>query len=300
MDLIATAERLPGRGESVSGGRFSMGAGGKAGNQAALFSALGFRSHLIARLGDDLFGRHLLDSLQSNGVDTRFIAIDHEAATGASTILAAEGDYSSIIAPGAASFLNERDVNRVFSAIQPPLALLVQFELPIPITLFSANLAKDHGVPVVLNASPVPNALGTEILELLHLTSILFMNRVEANRLLALTVPKTDAGELAELLHERYGIETVVVTAGSEGSAGFTRESGIVWIAAFPATVVDTVGAGDAFLTATTAALIDGLTLAQAMRRGAAAGAMLVARAGTTGNLPSTVDIDRFLAEVSA
>ena len=297
MDLIATAVRFPLRGESVSGGLFSMGAGGKAGNQASLISSLGFRTCVIARLGDDLFGKQLLHSLQQRGVETRFVAIDPEHATGASTILAAEGDYSSIISPGAASFLNQGDVQLAFGAIQPPLALLVQLELPIPITLFAAKVAKSAGTPVILNASPVPDAIGNEIGDLLRLTSILFVNRVEANRLLGSSVGIVDAGELASQLSAGFGIETVIVTAGSEESAGISPELGIVRVGAFPASVVDTVGAGDALLSATTAGLVSGLSLSSAMRRGAAAGAMLVSREGASGKLPTSSDIDDFLAK---
>ena len=58
MDLIATADRLPDHGESVSGGVFTMAPGGKAGNQACQFALAGASVQILTRLGDDIFGRH--------------------------------------------------------------------------------------------------------------------------------------------------------------------------------------------------------------------------------------------------
>ena len=101
MDLIASAARMPGRGESVGEGVFAMSAGGKAGNQACQFVLAGAYAHVITRLGKDAFGETLLDDLTRRGVDTVLVAQDPTTPTGASTVFAVEGDYSSIIAPGA-------------------------------------------------------------------------------------------------------------------------------------------------------------------------------------------------------
>ena len=117
MDLIATAERLPAPGESVTGGTFAMAPGGKAGNQACQLALAGADTAIVTRLGDDAFGAQLTAALEARGVDTSHVSIDKEAATGASTVLAAEGDYASIIAPGAAGRLSHEDVERARAAI---------------------------------------------------------------------------------------------------------------------------------------------------------------------------------------
>ncbi|MCC6793048.1 MAG: ribokinase, partial [Thermomicrobiales bacterium] len=112
IDLIASAERLPGPGESVSGGTFSISPGGKAGNQAIQLARCGMRTLLLSCLGDDLFGRELLRALQTAGVDLSLIHIDHATATGASVVMTSLVDYASIIAPGAAARLSPFDVDR--------------------------------------------------------------------------------------------------------------------------------------------------------------------------------------------
>src|SRR5215204_1805954 len=87
MDLVAIADRLPGRGESLIGHAFAGRPGGKAGNQAAQVAANGCRACLVSRLGDDHFGRELLEKLASKGVDTSYVAIDGSTQTGASPLL---------------------------------------------------------------------------------------------------------------------------------------------------------------------------------------------------------------------
>ena len=56
MDVVATADRLPGKGESVVGHRVSLSPGGKAGNQAAQAALNGARTFLVGRVGLDVFG----------------------------------------------------------------------------------------------------------------------------------------------------------------------------------------------------------------------------------------------------
>ena len=296
MDLIATAARLPGRGESVAGGLFTMAPGGKGGNQACQFALAGARVHMLARLGDDLFGRQLLAGLQARGVDTTYVAIDYEFSTGASTVLAAEGDYSSIIAPGAAARLSVDDVDCARPAIQRASALVVQLELPVAVSNYAAGIAAGMGKQVIFNASPAPQMWSTVPDSLWRATSVLIINSVEAGSLLGRSIsPVQAAGALADLA-ARFGIQTIVITFGAAGSAAWSAGE-VVQQAAFPAVVADTVGAGDAFLGVFSLALLEGLPVVAALRRAAAAGALAVTRRGGYDALPQRTDIDNFLSQ---
>ena len=296
MDLIATAARLPGRGESVAGGLFTMAPGGKGGNQACQFALAGARVHMLARLGDDLFGGQLLAGLQARGVDTTYVAIDYEFSTGASTVLAAEGDYSSIIAPGAAARLSVDDVDCARPAIQRASALVVQLELPVAVSNYAAGIAAGMGKQVIFNASPAPQMWSTVPDSLWRATSVLIINSVEAGSLLGRSIPPAQAaGALADLA-ARFGIQTIVITFGAAGSAAGSAGE-VVQQAAFPAVVADTVGAGDAFLGVFSLALLEGLPVVAALRRAAAAGALAVTRRGGYDALPQRTFIDNFLAQ---
>jgi ribokinase len=295
MDLIATADRLPGRGESVTGGTFVQAPGGKGGNQAVQMALAGARVAMLTRLGDDAFGHALLDGLKAKGVDVGLVAIDRDAPTGASTVLAAEGDYSSIIAPGAAARLSDGDIDRAADAVAAADGVAVQLELPARLSARLAAIASAKGKAVILNASPAPAAWTGVPEDLWQATTMLVVNRVEAGRLLGRTVGTGDAGRAASDLAERSGAATVVVTMGPQGSAAFHKGT-VHAQPAFASEVVDAVGAGDAFLGVFAVAMLEGRPVGEALRRAAAAGAIAVSRSGVYEALPTAAEVDRFLA----
>ena len=61
MDLVAFTSRLPGPGETVVGTRFLSYPGGKGANQAVAAARMGARVRMVGRVGDDYFGRRLLE-----------------------------------------------------------------------------------------------------------------------------------------------------------------------------------------------------------------------------------------------
>jgi len=294
MDLIATAARLPGRGESVSGGAFAMAPGGKAGNQACQCVLAGADTSIITRLGDDAFGRDLRDALAGRGVDTSLIATDPEAPTGASTVLAAEGDYQSIIAPGAAGRLSAADIEAARAAIEDADALLLQLEIAPEISALAAAIATKAGRMVVLNASPAPEGWETIPEPLRKAVTMLVVNRVEARRLSG-GVDARGADTTAAEVARRTGAATVLLTLGAEGVVGYA-DGATVRQSPFPAEVVDTVGAGDAFLGTAVVAMLEGRPFAEALRRGAAAGAIAVSTRGVYEALPGREAVNAFLA----
>lgn len=297
MDLIATAARLPGRGESVAGGTFAMAPGGKAGNQACQCALAGAVTTILARLGDDAFGWTLRTALAERNVDVSLVATDTQAATGASTVLAGEGDYQSIIAPGAAGRLSDADVEQARPAIASAGALMLQLEIDPAISAAAAAIAASAGSMVVLNASPAPEGWDAIPPALRQATTVLVVNRVEAGRLLG--DPDVSAEDAPSALAARTGIATVVVTLGSAGVVGLS-DGEVVRQPAFPGEVVDAVGAGDAFLGTFVVTRLEGRSFAEALRRGAAAGAIAVSRRGVYEALPTASAVDAFLARSSA
>src|SRR5215208_3881060 len=107
MDVVATAGRLPAAGESVVGHRVALTPGGKAGNQAAQAALNGARTFLVGRIGRDVFGDQLRAALARTGVDTTYLRVDSQDATGVSPVLSgADGEYASIIVPAAGQRLD--------------------------------------------------------------------------------------------------------------------------------------------------------------------------------------------------
>src|SRR5215213_2203598 len=153
MDVVATADRLPGKGESVVGHRVTLSPGGKAGNQAAQAALNDARAFFVGRIGRDIFGDQLRAALAGTGVETTYLTVDPQEATGVSPVLTgADGEYASIIVPGAGQRLEPEDVAAAKDAFAQSAVLLLQLEIPARISAHAARLARSLGCRVLFNA----------------------------------------------------------------------------------------------------------------------------------------------------
>ncbi|WP_211160895.1 ribokinase [Microcella alkalica] len=276
-DSTVTVERHPRPGETVMGGDVVVGTGGKGANQALAAAREGARPVFVGAVGADAGGTELLAALDGGGVDTALVERRDDAPTGVALItLDRDGENSIVVAPGANGRLAPE---RVTAAIAPLLdagtVLLAQLEVPLPAVEAAAAAVAAAGGRVVLNLSPsrpVPDAL-------LAVCDPLVVNESEASDLTGTVVADASSAAAAALaLLERC--RSAVVTLGGEGAVLARRaEGGAAESAAVPAPrvpVVDTTGAGDAFVGAVAAELHRGGDLVTAVERGVAAGSAAV------------------------
>ncbi|MEA2525201.1 MAG: ribokinase [Thermomicrobiales bacterium] len=296
MDLIAVADRLPARGESLTGHLFGMHPGGKGGNQAAQVALNDVPTFIVSRLGDDLFGRELRARLAAKGVDTSFVVTDTTTATGASPLLVGgDGEYASIIVPGASALLSKADVDAARPMIARSAAVMLQLEIPSNVTAYAARTARDLGAQVVFNPSPAPSSAAVLPDDLWECVDVLVVNELEAARIGGTDLETRRTGaEGAEALRTRFSIPVVVKTMGAEGAVA-VGPNGVIEAPAWPVNVVDTVGAGDAFVGTLVSELVRGLPLVDALHHATAAGALAVTRSGAFDALPSRPELLTFI-----
>jgi ribokinase len=133
--------------------------------------------------------------------------------------------------------------------------------------------------------------------DVLDLTDVLIVNRHEAAVIVGMPVPdRTAAVAAARQLAARHAIGAVVVTCGADGAV-LVRDGTVVEQDAVPVAVVDTVGAGDAFLGALVASWMQGQDDQQALRRAAAAGAAAASGTGAFTALPDRAAIEALMSE---
>lgn len=282
VDLVSRIPRPPARGETLLASGFDMGPGGKGSNAAIACARQGARVALVARIGDDDFGRMGLALWAGEGIGARHVQIAPGERSGVAQILIyPDGDNSIAVAPGASAGLDARQVESAAPVIAAARVVVASCEVPLEATLAAFRLARAHGVRTLLNpapASPLPD-------ELLALTDVLTPNETE---LLALAGPAhTTADEAAaELL--RRGVGAVIATLGSAGCrlwrAGGAGHAVPGWRME---AVVDTVGAGDTFTGSLAAALARGEALEAGMACANAAAALSVTGRGAIGGMPS-------------
>jgi ribokinase len=294
-DLIASASTMPALGSSVIGDRFTLAPGGKAGNQAAQLAKLDVPTVLVSRIGTDSLGNVIAGHLAAVGVDLSCLARPEEVATGASTVFAVGGEYASIIVPGAAAGLTDNDLATAESAFLRSRFVLTQLELGSALAMAVLSRAKALGATTVLNASPIVGVHFDDLASMLELVDVLVVNRHEAAVLIEAPIAgRADAKIAAVQLNERFGPNVTVITCGADGNV-LARERVVIEQSAWPVEVVDTVGAGDAFLGALIAAWQQGDDDRAALSSGAAAGALAASGSGAFTSLPNRSELNDYL-----
>ncbi len=313
-DLVTYVDRLPERGETITGGRFSVFAGGKGANQAIAASRAGSDVVMFGAVGDDSYGRERLRDLERDGVDISGVVIKDRVHSGiAQIIVDSSGENIIAVAPGANFEFSPSDV-RLSKADSPVGAgngtgfdvALFQNELKQTVTEELIRSVHSLGFCIVWNIAPAfVNPPSEETLKCVH---YLVCNEVELGGLLAILLGKGNEGFLVEQegieldkvkksareLLER-GVKNVVVTLGSKGSVLVNSDGSSIYQEAYKVTPVDTVGAGDCFVGVFAASLAAGSTPEEALKYSSGAAALSVTREGAQASMPTLDEINNFL-----
>ena len=287
-DLVVRSRVLPGPGETVLGESFFKAGGGKGANQAVAAARAGAAVTFVGRVGQDDFGREARETFAKEGIDATWVTTDPGRPTGVALIVVdAEGQNSIAVAPGANGAITPQHIYSAVDAFSATDVCLVQLEIPLPAVSRAAQLAADHGVPVVLNPAPACELPP----DLLKRTAVIVPNESETEYLTGIR-PDSDASAAeaaARLLQS--GVGSVILTLGDRGAI-IADESGLEPVPAPDVHAVDTTAAGDAFCGALAASLASGKPLAQAVRFASCAGACAVTSNGAQPSLPQLADIE--------
>lgn len=276
IDITIHVDRLPAVGETLIGGDAALSPGGKGANQAVAAALSGARVAMAGRLGGDAHAASVRAALEDAGVDTAALQALPDRSTGSAVVLVTpDGDNAIVVAPGANHALVPADVDALQGRLGAAGLLLLQMEVPADVVVRAVAVAAAVGTPVVLNCAPAA-PLPTEALKGL---AALVVNRSEAELLLG--GPLEDRAAMRRGVQELLsaGPAAVVLTIGAEGSVVADAE-GVVHVAAPRVEVVDTSGAGDAYVGVLAARLSQGRSLREAVGAATLAGAAAVGRHG--------------------
>lgn len=291
MDLTTYVPRLPAPGETLFGSLFITVPGGKGFNQAVAAGRLGAPTQFIGRIGDDAFGRGVLELVAEEPVDMSGILVDPASDTGLAVISVDEqAENAIIVVSGANMSHDEREVTRTRGALQTAKVLLLQMESPLKTSLAAAKAAREARATVIFDPAPA-KPLPPEAYRLCHLMT---PNELETEVLVGFRpTNKDEAAQAANVLQER-GVETAVIKLGAQGVYyQSATESGFV--EPFAVNAIDTVAAGDAFNGGLAVALAEGRPLLEAIRWGAAAGAIATTKPGASSAMPARTELETLL-----
>lgn len=271
VDHVVTATRFPAPGETVAGTSIASAVGGKGANQAVAAALAGAAVTMVATIGDDGDGANARKRLTEHGVDTAHVAVSPSTPTGTAWITVAEGDNTIIVVPGANARWSVDALPDVLG-----IASIVVCQLEIPLEVVAAVADRSTGI-FVLNAAPAAPLPD----HLLARCDVLVVNEHELAVVAGTSVAVAEPGIVtAHELLRRRGVGAVVTTRGAAGAIVTDHEGHTTILPALPSDVVDTTGAGDAFVGVTVARLSLGEPLAAACRWGIVAGALAVRELG--------------------
>jgi len=290
-DLTIKTGRIPRPGETVIGGVFTEGGGGKGANQAVAAVRAGADVSFIARVGYDVLGKNGIQRLSGEGIDTRYIVYDADVPTGTAFIVVDEhGENSIVVASGANARLSPDDIVAAHNEIESAAVLLVQLESPIETIRKAIEIAHKKGVTVILNPAPV-RPLEQDLLKEID---IITPNKVEAEMLTGIKV--TDEASLHAIVKKffGYGIKNILITLGSKGIfAGYSNT--LELIPAFKVCSIDSTGAGDVFSGSLAAFLSEGMSIEKAVKMANVSASLSVTSLGAQNSAPHRTEIENFI-----
>jgi len=294
VDLTFRTSRLPLVGETLFGESFFLSFGGKGANQTVMAAKLGASVTLVARVGNDTFGRQSIHHLQAQGLDTARVRLDDARATGVAGIIVDEQARNCIlVVPGANLGLSIEDVRAAASAIQAAAIVICQLEVPLETSLEAFRLAKKAGARTILNpapAVPLPR-------ELFQLADFCIPNQAEIETITGMPATTIEETATAARALQNRGARTILVTLGDRGVLLVDNEE-VTHIPATPVLAVDPTGAGDAFIGSLAVFLSEGHAIRDAAQKSNAIAALTVTRMGTHAAFPPRPVAESFLASL--
>ena len=275
-DLVINTPYMPAKGETLIGDGFFTAYGGKGANQAVAAARSGANVLMCGAVGDDDFGRLAKQSLLDEGINCSFIKEVPNCPSGIAMIILSSGDNRIILDTGANYKITNDDVDAFLKNSEPGDLFLTQLEVPIPVVEYALKKAKEKGLYVVLNPAPA----NKEIIPFLPYVDLITPNENECELL----------GGKDKLLKDGM---TLIITLGEKGfrviKGDFDETYPCIKI-----TPVDTTAAGDTFLGAMLAKLLEGKDLIESAKYGSKAASIACTRKGAQPSIPTRKEIEEF------
>lgn len=247
-------------GAKVEVTNFTSNTGGGGVNTALNFANLGFKTSAICKVGDDIYSKGILDALSKSTLDLSNVIQDESVQTGFSIILLSfQGDRTVLAQRGANASLKKSEIN--FEAIKQAKFLYIA---PLSgesnkVLTSIVEFAEENKIPICFNAGTTSIKKGFEyVKKIIDTAEVVVMNKEEASLCTKIEV-RPDSREHKysdEPIHpdiknmlKKLKIsaqQIIVITDGKYGAYAYNGKN-FYKCPNFPAKVVSTLGAGDAF-----------------------------------------------------
>jgi len=298
QDLTFKLPEFPTAGQTLIG-EFNTGPGGKGSNQAVAAARTGVSTAFIGATGNDAFAQVAMEFHEGEGIDSR-LAIQTEQATGTAAILVNDlGENEIVVALGANNFLSPADIPEAL--VSEARILVSQLEFNLEAAAHALRLARENQVTTLLNPAPMRDDFPPSMLDYVD---ILVPNETEFAHLIRARFPEEhgafneasiqslSSDQLHHLCRD-FGVSTFIITLGGNGCFISTEDRYYEVPSIQGIEVVDTTGAGDAFVGGFSSGLVqfDG-DIEKAVCYASVVAGLSVTKFGTAPAMPTKAEIE--------
>lgn len=302
IDFAIRCQDIPGPGEIVLGTGFSYNSTGSGINQATEAALCGCEVYFIGKVGSDHLGDIVKKNLAYYKINSDFVVAAEAKSTGAIvTMVNAAGENGSCISVGANRAMRGAEIEAAEEIISKADACLVHGDIPQEAVLAAVRLANMHKVKVLLDPAFGIRGNTRKHAELpmeYFSVTVLLVNAEEAAEIAEEPLSDLHKAKLVGSDLVARGAQNVIIKMGRRGCLIVNRE-GTEHIPPFDVDMVDKTCAGDAFAGALAACYAVGDSINNAVRFGAAAGAIACSRFGCQESLPKKTEILELLHKQS-
>lgn len=277
IDYTYKVDEVVKGGETIKATQLEKNIGGKGLNQSIALSRAGAQVYHAGAVGKD--GQFLIDYLKTNGVNTDNILMGDTPSGHAIIQVDKKGHNCIIIFGGANECISKTQVDAVLENFDKGDVLLLQNE--INNNKYIMEKAREKGMPIVLNPSPVTNMNLP-----LEMVDIFLLNEHEAEAIFG----ESDVDKLAKKMVNTYPDAQFVLTLGENGSVYISGDT-VEKAEAVPTIAVDTTAAGDTFTGFFLTGLFSGKSPKDSLQLASKAAAISVSRNGAAETIPHMSEI---------
>ena len=287
MDMVITTPYIPAEGETLSGSNFFLNGGGKGANQAVAAAKQNVKTHLIGNVGNDIFGKDLINNLINYNVDTTYLSKLNNVPTGVAMIIIHNNDNRIILDGGANHKVTYSQIDDALKTAEENDIFITQLENNMNAVAYGLIMAKEHKMITIFNPAPAKEINK----DLYNYIDYLILNETECEILSGLY--PSDESSIRKV-YEKLGVNNLIITLGSKGSL-LVKKDEIIKISPNKVDAVDTTAAGDTYVGVFASQLVKGKTEVDALNYASIASSLTCLKEGAQQSIPFENEVLEYL-----
>lgn len=278
MDMVITTPYIPAEGETLTGSNFFLNGGGKGANQAVAAAKQNVKTHLIGNVGNDIFGKDLINNLSEYNVNTTYLHKLNGTPTGVAMIIIHNNDNRIILDGGANHKVTYQQIDEAISSANENDIFITQLENNLDAVIYGLTMAKERKMITIFNPAPAKQ-LPENIFKYID---YLILNETECEILSGL-YPENEAS--IKKIYKKLDVKNLIITLGSKGSL-LVKHDQIIKINPNKVNAIDTTAAGDTYVGVFASQLVKGVSEVDSLNYASIASSLTCLKQGAQQSIP--------------